>query len=295
MDNTVENKDAAIFNRDQVLSQIDDLLKIQDQDERQAKTAEFIDERLKLLTEQSAPREFSLLSRPRKGFLNPESRIRRTFFVDPFMVDDPEAYKLLIDTFKEFKDAPGWSEKSLRDIAPYAVLRTIGNYFGNHWSSNNTENNNRAFYMKRSTAESDDIHLNELKGKGIAVCAEKGAVAQNLLSFLGYESELVASTKCRLESPEKGDEGGHVYTVIKGDTNYFIFDPTNPTLIKREDGNVHTVMPSFYPINQESYQQLMSGGWVEVTHNDGILDGGQTIKGSDQRRIYGGPSQATVA
>lgn len=37
----------------------------------------------------------------------------------------------------------------------------------------------------------------------------------------------------------------------------------------------------------------MNGGQVEVTHNDGIWDGQQAHKGPDQKRMYGGPSQAT--
>lgn len=292
MDDTVETKEVSVFNKDQILSKVDDLLQIQDETERVKKTAEFIDEWSKILTKHATPREFSLLSRQRKGFLHPESGIRRTFIVDPFMVDDPEIYKLLIDTFREFKSSSGWKEKSLREVAPYAILRTIGNYFGNHWGTNSTEDDNKTFYLDRSRSNSEDIHLNELKGKGMAVCAEKAAVAQNLLSFLGYESELVASSKCRLESPEQ-DQGGHMFNVIKSDDRFFIFDPTNPILSKKEDGSVHTVMPSFYPINQEDHQRLMNGGQVEVTRNDGIWDGQQTTKGPDQKRIYGGPNQAT--
>lgn len=293
MDDTVETKEVNIFNRDQVLSQVDDLLKIEDETERKAITSEFIDDRLKLLADSTVPREFSIMARPRKGFLHPDGGIRRNFLVDPFHIDDPEIYRQLIGTFEEFKTNPNWQSKTLREIAPYAVLRTIGNYFGNHWGTDNTENNNRTFYMDHSGAESDDFHLNEFKGKGIAVCAEKAATAQNLLSFLGYESELVASSKCRLESPDKDDQGGHMYNVITSGENHLIFDPTNPILVKKDDDSVHTVMPAFYPIDQEGYKRLMGGGQVEITHNDGTWDGQQSHKGPDQKRIYGGPSQAT--
>jgi hypothetical protein len=233
------------------------------------------------------------MARPRKGFLHPDSGIRRNFLVDPFHVDDPEIYNLLISTCEEFASNPNWKGRTLREIAPHAVLRTIGNYFGNHWASGNTENNNRSFYLDRSSENSDDIHLNELKGKRIAVCAEKGAVAQNLLSFLGYESQLVASTKCRLESPDKPDPGGHMYNIIKSGENQLIFDPTNSSLVKKDDGSVYTVMPAIYPLSSEGYKSIMSGDQVTVVHNDGIWDGNQTIKGPDQSRIYGGPGEAT--
>lgn len=90
MEDVGKVKEASIFNRDQVLSQMDSLFQIQDEGERSNKIAQFIDERLKLLAENSVPREFSLLARPRKGFLHPDSGIRRSFLVDPFHVDDPE-------------------------------------------------------------------------------------------------------------------------------------------------------------------------------------------------------------
>ena len=173
-------------------------------------------------------------------------------------------------------------------------MRTIGNYFGNHWATGTAENKNRSFYLDRSSSDSEDIHLNELKGKQIGVCAEKAAVAQNLLSFLGYESYLVASSNCRLESPDKPDPGGHMFNIIKSGENQLIFDPTNSSLIMEDDGSVHTVMPAIYPLNTEEYQLIMNGGQVTVVHNDGIWDGNQTIKGPDQTRIYGGPTEVTA-
>ncbi len=290
----IETREVNLFNRDQVLGKVDDLLKIEDDAERAKEISEFIDDRLKLLTENSTPQTFSVMSKPKRGFLYPESGIKRSFIVDPFLVDDPEIYKQVIETFKEFRANPDWQGKTLREIAPFAILRTIGNYFGNHWGTENTENNNRVFYMDRSGVDSEDIHMSELKGKKIAVCAEKAAAAQNLLSFLGYDSELIASSKCRLESLEKDDQGGHMYNLITSGDNHLIFDPANPTLLTKDDSSIYMAMPAFYPIDQDDYKRLMSGGQVEVTHNDRTWDGQQTHMGPDQKRIYGGPNQ-TVA
>lgn len=289
----IDAKSGDLFNRDHVLSQIDSFLSLEDGDEKQEKTSEFIADRLKFLTESTTAKEFSIMSRPVKGFLHPESNIRRNFIVDPFNVDDPEIYKMLLNTFGEFRSNPNWQGKTLREIAPYAILRTLGNYFGNHWATTNTEGNNRDFYLNRSGADSENIHLNEFKGKAIAVCAEKASVAQNLLSFLGYESELVASSDCRLESEEQDDKSGHMYNVITSGENHLIFDPANPTLIKNTDGSVYSASPAFYLIDQPKYDGLMRGGKVQITHNDGDWDGKQTTKGPDQIRIYGGPSKNT--
>lgn len=294
MDGTIENKQTQIFNRDQVLSQLDELLTIQDDSARETKTSEFVDSRLKLLTENSVARKFSIMSPPRKGFIHPDSGIRRNFLVEPFHVDDPEIYRQLIMTFKEFKENDNWKGRTLREIAPYAIVRAIGTYFGNHYTTDTTENNNRAFYMDRSGIEAEDIHLKELKGKEIAVCAEKAATAQNLLSFLGYESDLVASSKCRLQSPDQDDEDGHMYNIITSGDRHLIFDPSNSVIVKQSDDEIYTVMPAIYPVDEDGYKGLMNGGQVQVTHQDGIWDGEQTSKGPAQTRIYGGPNPASV-
>jgi hypothetical protein len=283
-----------IFNRDGVLSQVEGALQIQDEQERSNAIEKLVDDRLKLLKEYSVKREFSLLSPPRKGYLHPESGVRRTFLVEPFRVDDSDVFNMLIDTFQEFKTNPGWKGRTMREIAPNAVQRTIGKYFGNHYATTSTEGRNREFYMDRSGSETDDIALVELKGKGIAVCAEKAAVAQNLLSFLGYESELVASSNCRLNTPDQDDATGHMFNIISSEDRHFIYDPANPVLDKKDDGAIHSVRPAFYPISNEQYKQLMKGGQIEVTHNDGVWDGQESHKGPDQKRIYGGPSQATL-
>lgn len=286
-----ETKEINIFNRDEILGEISDILQTEDENERVARTSEFTSRRLVLLTENSTPGNFTIMSGARKGFLHPESGISRNIMVDPFMVDDPEIYKLLIEKFKEFKDNPNWKDKSLREIAPYAILDTVRSYFGNGYATESTEDQNQTFYMDRSSATSEAIPLNELKGQQIAVCAEKAATAQNLLSFLGYESELVASTKCRLESPENDDLSGHMYNVVTSGENHLIFDPANPNLVTRDDGGVQFVLPSFYPIDQEGYTKLMSGGQVEITHRDGRWDGEKILPGKEYQRIYGGPNK----
>lgn len=292
MTDPVETNEARIFNRDQVLGEIGSLLEIQDSAERSQQETRFIDDRLTLLTQSSVPREFSLMSAPRRGFLHPESGIMRNFMVNPFHVDDPEIYKMLLETFKEFKADPTWQQRTLREIAPFAILRTIGNYFGNHWATTSTDHKNREFYMDRSGVGTEDIHLQEIKGKGIAVCAEKGAVAQNLLTFLGYDSQIVASDICHIAS-DPDETPGHIYNVVTSGAHHLIFDPTNPVLVHDAQGNILHAMPAFFPISDNDYQELMKGGLITVTHNDVVSNGQTSEKGPDEERIYGGQGKTT--
>lgn len=293
MTDKIETQDS-LYNRDEVLSQIDELLKIEDEKERYEKTSKFVSDRLKLLTESSTPREFSAHSQPRKGFLHPESKVEINAIVDPIMIDDPAIYTLLIDTFARYKRSPGWQDKSLRELTPETVLTVINSYFGNDWSDGETAEIRKRFYLDRSGLDSEPLHLNELKGKGFGSCAEKAATAQNLISFLGFQSELVTSSKCRLISEEADDPDGHLYNVITSGNSYLIFDPTNPRFIWSSPNNVHSIRPAFYRIDSEQYKSLMDGGQVKVTHNDFNMEGSEAVLGQDQVRIYGGSFKAAI-
>lgn len=275
--------------RDRMLSAIAEIIDLPEGEERNQKIDELVNSRLEELTAVTEPRKFIIVSKPVKGFLHPESEVSRSLIVDPFKVDDPDIYKDLIESFQEFKRSPAWEARTLREVAPFAIQRAIGKYFGNHFPTGNAEKVNRAFYMDRSDAFSEPFSIRELKGKNFAVCAEKSSVTQNLLAFLGYESELVATTKARLNSPEQDDQDGHMYNIISRGENHQIFDPTNPVLVKDENGSVRSVFPALYSIDEEKYQELMGGGQVQIVHNDRVFSEGKYINGPDKVRIYGGP------
>jgi hypothetical protein len=277
--------------RDQVLSKIDNLLKIENPEQREQESSKFIDERLESLTRNSSPKEISLFSPAYKGFIHPESTIVRSFLVDPFCVDDKEIYVSLLDSFAEFKRLPNWQEKSLREIVSSAVIRAIGNYFGNYWDTNTSDSENKSFYMNHIASDSTKISLNEFKGKRFAVCAEKAAVAQNLLSFLGYDVELIASTKCKFSSSDQ-DRDGHMYNLVSNESSHLIFDPANPSMVEDKDGNAVSFIAAGNKISEEDYQKLRTGGQVEVVHYEfKRLENGDIIKGSENKVTYGGPSQ----
>lgn len=199
--------------------------------------------------------------------------------------------KVLLDSFQQFKENPAWQNRSMREIAQHALVRALGTYFGNYYGTDGIEAKNREFYLNHSDMESEDIPISDFRGKCIGVCAEKAAVAQNLLTFMGYDSELVMSTNNRLNSSGVNDKDGHAYNIISSDRGHFVHDPTNPVIVENTDGSLHTVLPSNYPISEEQYQSLVKGGQVEVIHNDLTLDDGVYQKQEAVKRVYGGPKQ----
>lgn len=250
----------------------------------------FIKERLLELKKNNNPVEISTLSKQwYSGFIHPDSIIRRSFMVEPFRVNDDLVYQDLFSIMKEFKNSTVRKNKTLKEMMPSVVNHTIVKYFGNFISYSDTEQKNQDFYLNHDNPNLPNVSLSELKGKGIAVCAEKSALAENLTSFLGLESYLVVSNSCKANPDDKN--GLHAYNIWKTKNGYFIFDPTNPHLNFEKDTNkVLNYYPSVYPISEENFNAIKNGGLVNVKHEDMISDSdGNFFEKKTSERIYGGP------
>lgn len=271
-----------------IIGRIDQIMAESDAARKGQMIKQLIDERLAKLLENCPTREVSLMSRPCDHFLRPESTIRRSFLVDPFHLDDPDIYPRLFDMISEIKSLPAWAGQNVRAILPSAILGTINEYFGNYCATDDTESKSQRFYLEHSTVDSPDISLKDLKGQKIAVCSEKAGTAQNLLHFVGIDAILMTSSKCQLSTTGGPDATAHVYNLLRTPNGYFIFDPTNPGLIKDSNGKTINYYPAIYKISEDEYAAIMAGGTTEVEHKDLVRreDGSQEVKLS--KRIYGG-------
>lgn len=253
------------------------------------KVKSFIVNRLSELSKVSNPTEIGAMTNTfYSGFINPKTKIRRSYTVDPFTLNDESVYADLFSALKKFRESPAWKDQPLRAMIPFVVQHTVADYFGNLVSDSRTENDNRKFYMDNSYDESPDISIGNLKGMGFAVCAEKASLSQNLTSFLGLESYLVNSNTCQL-IPD-GDSGGHAFNIWKTTKGYFIFDPANPQLTLEEGTQkVLTYAPAVYPISEETLVSMKNGGTGKVQHVD-VISGvdGNLVEKKVSERIYGG-------
>ena len=209
-----------------------------------------------LLEASVQPTELSALNRaPYQGFIHPKTEVfRNRGFGLSFLVDDPKLYEEFLRTAREIHAK--WGKVPIRDIMPSAIQYTIGRYFGNFEADANTEAANRQFYMERCFADTPPVSLAEVRGKGFAVCAEKAAAAQNLLSMIGLKSELYYSLKCKLSDAE--NEDAHAYNVVSTENGHFIFDPTNPVTVQHDQSK--TYQPTLYRITPEELARLRGGG-----------------------------------
>ncbi len=270
-----------------ILNEVEKLFSSPEPTELQIAKTLLITKRLGELTASSKPTEISTInSKTYRGFIHPESKIIRNFMVDPFCLNDDEIYKVFLETIGEFYRVPAWKELGPMQVSLNAINRAIGKYFGNYYGTQKTEDRNQRFNLDHNSSDSININLSELKGKNLAVCAEKATVAQNLLTFIGIESTLIFSSNCILSEGKPAT--GHAYVVFKTENGFFIYDPTNPIIATGDEERVSSVYPAIYAINEQEYELLMSGGEVVVSHSNLKTVGKQLIKDEPQKRIYAG-------
>lgn len=247
----------------------------------------FIQDRLtKIKTDSPPRRQISMFNKDCHGFIHPQTEVKRVFYLDGFCLDDDDVYKELLNSIRVLKKQPGYQNMDTRTISLPALQWTIEKYFGNQLSDDDVNNRNKFFYSDHSSVDSQMVSVKkDLKGKGMAMCAEKAALAQNLLTFLGIDSELVISNNCNLAG---GDSDGHAYNLLSTDKGRFIYDPTNPRVVTDNQDRLLGTQAALYPINEDVYQRLKKGGTVEVEHADMIKDDiGLRLSADVQKRLYG--------
>ena len=285
--NNQENFDEDKINKtEEVIQEIQSFLSIENLEMQKEIIQKFIEKRLQQLQKECPEKQKTLSltgSKAEGQFILPDTEIKRSWIVDGFKINDPEIYNVLLQTFGKFYKH--WNNPNLRSITGHAITYSLIDYFGNYISTQNTEAKNREFYSDHTTSDSQTINLKELKGKNLAVCAEKASVAHNYLKFLGVDSHIIFSDNCKLGEAEEG----HAYIIFSTKNGNFIFDPTNPILVEQSDGKINAINPAIYKISEEDYNHLLNRDNYQVTvqHINQKIEDGKYIPQETQNRIYG--------
>lgn len=121
------------------------------------------------------------------------------------------------------------------------VLETVDEFFG---GIDNIERR-LDYYYSSDFEESKDNKISNLKGKGVAMCVERAALAQNLLKSLGINSFFKTSSIIKNNEQEV-----HSYNLIEYDDKYYIFDTSIPNFINNQ------VNPLIAEIDKETFTLL---------------------------------------
>ncbi len=205
---------------------------------------EFINNRIKQLMEEAKPMEsigmgingsYSSFIAPTVGIASNE-----TPFFSKLVLDDMGVYKEFLDYIKNDVDERLYGEPSTINVIQYFIWNYFGYNAGNVFQR-----------MDIYSAHQNYLSVKDLRGKSIAACSERSAMVQNILKFLGFDSELVFGKLNGTES--------HAYIIFKagnGKTR-ILYDPMNPVVYKTSDGEKYC--PGVCLMSEDEYIQLKNG------------------------------------
>jgi len=151
-----------------------------------------------------------------------------------------EAYRILIDKVKESRIS------NFFDLVKIIYDTTV-EYFGD----TSEVIPNRADYYENILDTDETAYpcgkISDFKGKNMAACAERAALSQNLMRFLGIESTYKVS---KIKDGEKSDI--HAYNLVSYHGKYYIFDSTIPK-VERDS----SITPIVAKIPHHVYEKLI--------------------------------------
>lgn len=202
------------------------------------------------------------------GYIPSKTKISKMQFdVSSFRIDDNSFYRTIIDYIKAYdpnniKRGDKVNNNYIMDM----IQCTIINYFG----MRGNESARNALYDSKDDVENDNnaLSISDFKGNNTAMCAERSAVAQNILSFLGYNPIMIMGY---LSSKKGIVNEGHAFNCIIRNGKAILVDFTNPIC---KDGKYYSVAK--YPIKEDDLQAFMKGkGQIEVQYKDLYTENGE--------------------
>lgn len=160
---------------------------------------------------------------PYRGFIPKDSRIKYSNFgVDYSMKTQ--------DYFYEFADYIKKKNTISKNIIVNSIEPFINQYFGfnkYNFDARDIVFNDEA--LQTSTTEEeyfdklDNNEIRDLKGLGVAMCTEKAAIAQNILSLFGFDSYY-----CMGCFDYNGKQESHCFNIVRAKEKFALVDYSMP-------------------------------------------------------------------
>lgn len=189
-----------------------------------------------------------------KGFISPDSRIKynnRTVNNYSMTTDD---------YFYEFAKFVKNSHVNNKGTLVKVVENFINSYFG--VSSGEDKRDDYFDQIAFQTTKTDDeyfekldnLEIGDLKGKNIAMCTERAAIAQNLLSLFGFE--VYYCIGC-VDNASK--EEAHCFNIARAKNTFMLLDYSLPVTIF-DNGKAIDYAPFQGSINIDELENILVNG-----------------------------------
>ena len=187
------------------------------------------------------------------------------FDMASFVLDDKSVYKIIIDYIK---NADPNNVKRGDSVNNNYIMKMVQSTIIKYFGLRGNEKSRNYLYDSKSDIDDDMLSISDFKNNNAAMCVERSAMAQNILSFLGYNPMMIYGY---LSSKRAAMNEGHAFNCIIREGKGMLMDFTNPI---NKDGRYFK--PAQYPINDESLQKFMKGkAQIEVQHKDLYTENGK--------------------
>lgn len=194
-----------------------------------------------------------------KGFINKDSRIR-------FTKENIETYGMkTTDYFYGFATMV-WKNESINN--PYTFMRALLSYIIYYFGKSKFEVDTREDFLLNKAGFFDGLEdrqyfenvkklaIGDLRGKGMAMCTERAAIAQNILSLFNFE------TYYAIGKVRQGDkEEYHAFNIVKSNDGYTLVDFSMPVLVKTKNGKIKS-HPFLGTITEDQIKEFLDNGLV---------------------------------
>ena len=197
-----------------------------------------------------------------KGFINPNTKIR-------YGNHSMNSYNMkTTDYFYEF--ARYIKDKQIKGKG--AFIKYIENFINNYFGINKNGIDYRDDYFDSlafKTTRTDEeyfeklnaLEIGDLKGKNIAMCTERAAVAENLLSLFGIETYY-----CMGCVDNGGKTEPHCFIIAKAQNEYRLLDYSIPSPVYK-NGKLIDYAPFSANIPLEEFEEVTKNGVLKTFDN----------------------------
>lgn len=159
----------------------------------------------------------------------------------------------------------------------YALQPFVDNYFGLPGKTSRE----MVFNEKAQMTKTDEEYfaalkknqLGDLKGKGAALCTERSALIQQILSIFGIESYY-----CMGCAEKDNSQEPHCFNVVKRKNDYAVLDYSMPVTSYGKDGRI-LYYPFVGSLTNEEFADFLEKGTIKS------FDDYRIIKGNPQEKI----------
>jgi hypothetical protein len=183
-----------------------------------------------------------------EGYINSNSPIKASKNSESFYLDNINIY---YDFILKYKD-------HIKEETILKMFADIQEYFTDNFGLIGSQQSRDMVYASSLGLENEDhLSVQSLVKKGGAMCLERSAILQNLLSLLGFKIYFIYGSLEKIKDDEMSYEL-HAYNVIKiTSKDYLIYDITNPISLELNTGKCY--FPAINVISLEKFNNLMSG------------------------------------